>query len=131
MEGSRSDKILIFNFLRPCHVLIWEKESLFLQRGLVSNLRRRLKRIQGSSEVVSSTVAFKALRTDGKLYIWINLKYLHFCTSFVFCQTNLPQILVSKDTGGICGTLASFRLCPTKEIISIPIPIFLHTRMNK
>lgn len=45
------------------------KGVLFLQRGLVSNLRRRLKRIQGSSEVVSSTVAFKALRTDGKLYI--------------------------------------------------------------
>lgn len=45
------------------------KGILFLRRGLVSNLRRRLKRIQGSSEVVSSTVAFKALRTDGKLYI--------------------------------------------------------------
>lgn len=42
------------------------KGILFLQRGLVSNLRRRLK---GKSEVVSSTVAFKALRTDGKLYI--------------------------------------------------------------
>lgn len=117
------------------HVMSWfgKRNLIFTERISVQFTKafKAYPRIFWTTEVVSSTVAFKALRTDGKLYIWINLKYLHFCTSFVFCQTNLPQILVSKDTGGICGTLASFRLCPTKEIISIPIPIFLHTRMNK